>query len=74
MNRLTWIGIIVWGLFVSGFGLLGAGTGAAGDGAPPQDVMFLLAGGILTCLVGVLGLLGCMGWIPGLRSEQKSYS
>jgi hypothetical protein len=73
MNRMSWIGIIVWGLFVSGFGLMGAGTGA-GDGAPPQDVMFLLAGGIITCLIGALGLLGCIGWIPGLRREQKSYS
>jgi hypothetical protein len=74
MNRLTWICIIAWGLFVTGFGLSGVGSGAAGEGVPPQDLMFLLAGGIVTCLVGVVGLLGFMGWIPGLRVDQKSYS
>jgi hypothetical protein len=73
MNRLTWIGIIVWGAFVTGFGLTGVGSGAIGDGVQPQDVMFLLSGGIITCLIGVVGLLGFAGWIPGLRNEQKSY-
>jgi hypothetical protein len=73
MNRLTWIGIIVWGAFVTGFGLTGVGSGAIGDGVQPQDVMFLLSGGIITCLIGVVGLLGFVGWIPGLRNEQKSY-
>jgi hypothetical protein len=72
MNRLTWICIIAWGVFVTGFGL--SGVGYADDGVPAQDVMFLLAGGIVTCLIGVVGLLGMMGWIPGLRIEQKSYS
>lgn len=74
MNRLTWIGIIVWGIFVTGFGLTGVGCGPIGDGVQPQDLMFLLAGGIVTCLIGVVGLLGLIGWIPGLRIEQKSYS
>jgi hypothetical protein len=74
MNRLTWIGIIVWGAFVAGFGLTGVGSGPIGDGVQPQDVMFLLAGGIFTCLIGVVGLLGFIGWIPGLRIEQKNYS
>jgi hypothetical protein len=74
MNRLTWICIIVWGVFVTGFGLTGVVPGAAGHRVEPQDVMFLLTGGIVTCLIGVVGLLGFMGWIPGLRIEQKSYS
>jgi hypothetical protein len=73
MNSLAWIGVIVWGVFVAGFGLTGVGAGAA-DGVPPQDLVLLLAGGIVTCLIGVVGLLGFMGWIPGLRIEQKSYS
>ena len=68
MNSLAWIGIVVWGFFVTGCGLLGVGD------APPQDVAFLIAGGLLTCLLGAIGLLGFMGWIPGLRTEQKSYS
>jgi hypothetical protein len=49
------------------------GTDAA-NGVQPQDLMFLLAGGIVTCLIGVVGLLGFMGWVPWLRIEQKSYS
>lgn len=71
MNSLHWIGIVVWGLFVAGCGLTGAG---AGEPAPPQDVMFLIAGGVVTCLIGLVGLMGFAGWIPGLRTEQKSYS
>jgi hypothetical protein len=71
MNKLTWIGTIVWGVFVAGFGL--NGVGAVSD-VQPQDVMFLIAGGTVTCLIGVIGLVGFMGWIPGLSAEQKSYS
>jgi hypothetical protein len=37
-------------------------------GIEPHDVMFLLTGGNVTCL------LGSMGWIRSLRTEQKSYS
>jgi hypothetical protein len=70
MSSLAWIGIIVWGIFVTGCGL---GMLGMAD-APPQDVAFLLAGGLLTCLLGAVGLLGFMAWIPGLRGEQKSYS
>jgi hypothetical protein len=73
MNSLAWIGVIVWGVFVTGFGLTEVGADAA-DGVQPQDLMFLLAGGIVTCLIGVVGLLGFMGWVPWLRIEQKSYS
>jgi hypothetical protein len=73
MNSLHWIGIIVWGLFVTGFGLTGVGTSGS-EVVQPQDVMFLIAGGMVTCLIGVVGLVGFMGWIPGLRTEQKSYS
>ena len=72
MNKLTWIGTIVWGAFVAGFGLIGVGAG--GSDIAPQDVMFLIAGGTVTCLIGVIGLAGCMRWVPGLHTEQKSYS
>ena len=72
MNSMAWLGIIVWGVIVAGFGLLSAqapGEASAG-GLQPQDVVFLVAGGLLTCLIGVTGLLGFMGWIPGLHKEQ----
>ncbi len=78
MNSLAWIGIIVWGLIITLFGLFSAGPpeGAhlAGDaaGLRPHDVIFLVAGGLLTCLIGCVGLLGLMGWVPGLRKEQKA--
>lgn len=74
MNSLAWIGIILWGLLVTGFGLISAGP-APQPGAidvAAQDVIFLIAGGLLTCLIGCTGLMGFMGWIPGLRKEQKS--
>lgn len=74
MNSLTWIGIILWGLLVTGFGLASTGPapqpGTADIAA--QDVIFLIAGGLLTCLIGCIGLMGFMGWIPALRKEQKS--
>jgi hypothetical protein len=76
MNSLAWIGIIIWGLVVTGIGLASA--------APPElahevaarevaahDVIFLVSGGLLTCLIGIVGLLGFMGWVPGLASERK---
>ena len=74
MNKMTWIGTIVWGLFVTGFGLTGVGAGPHGSDVQPQDVMFLIAVGLVTCLIGVVGRVGFMGWIPGMRAEQKSYS
>ena len=71
MNSLAWIGIIVWGLVVTGFGLVSAGPPLEGGHAPAaHDVIFLVTGGLLTCLIGIVGLLGFMGWIPGLRKEN----
>ena len=69
MNRLTWIGTIVWGVFVTGFGLTGTGAGPNGGEVPPQDVVFLIAGGAVACLIGVVGLSGFMGWIPGTHKR-----
>jgi len=72
MNNLAWIGIIVWGLVLTLFGLLSAGPAPDGHGQlQPQDIVFLIAGGLVTCLIGCTGLVGMMGWIPGLR-KQKS--
>jgi hypothetical protein len=72
MNSLGWTGIIVWGIFVTGFGLSGVAPAGAGAEVQAQDVIFLIAGGLVTCLIGSIGLIGFMGWIPGLRNEQKS--
>ena len=70
MNSMAWIGIIVWGLVVAAFGLLSAHPAdVASGGLQAQDVVFLVAGGLLTCLIGVTGLLGFMGWIPGLKKD-----
>ena len=77
MNSLAWIGIIVWGLVVTGFGLVSATPLEQTGELAAHDVFFLVSGGLLTCLIGIVGLLGFMGWIPGLggaglRNEQKS--
>jgi hypothetical protein len=73
MNTFAWIGIILWGLLLTGFGLANAAPlqVAAGDVAA-QDVIFLITGGLLTCLIGFMGLVGFMGWIPGLKREQNA--
>jgi hypothetical protein len=74
MNSIAWIGIILWGVLLTGFGLVSAGPspqpGAADLAA--HDVFFLITGGLLTCMIGFTGLMGFMGWVPGLRKEQKS--
>lgn len=74
MNSIAWMGIILWGLLLTGFGLVSAGPmpqpGSADIAA--HDVFFLITGGLLTCLIGFVGLMGFMGWVPGLQKGQKS--
>jgi len=73
MNTLAWIGIILWGFLLTGFGLVNAGPSqAVATDVAAQDVIFLISGGLLTCLIGFTGLMGFMGWIPGLKKEQNS--
>ena len=73
MNRLAWIGIIVWGLVVTVFGLgQAAPAGAQAGELAAHDVIFLVGGGLLTCLIGIAGLAGFMGAVTGLQNEQKS--
>jgi hypothetical protein len=73
MNSLAWTGIILWGILVTAFGLGQAGTPSVpAPELQAHDVVFLVAGGLLTCLIGITGLLGFMGWIPGLRKEQET--
>jgi len=74
MNSMAWVGIILWGVLLTGFGLASAGPApeAGGGGLAAHDVFFLIAGGMLTCLIGFFGLIGFMGWMPKLRKEQKS--
>ena len=72
MTTLTWIGIIIWGMVLTLFGLLSASPAtAAQELVQAHDVVFLIAGGLLTCLIGFTGLIGMMGWIPGVQ-KQKS--
>jgi len=72
MNKPGWIGVIVWGAFFAGFGLSYMGVG--GSDIAPQNVVFLIVGGMVTCLTGVIGLAGAMGWAPGLPTEAESCS
>ena len=72
MNSLAWIGIIIWGIVLTGFGLLSAQAPGESQGhLAAHDVVFVVTGGLLTCLIGSLGLMGLMGWIPGLRKEKS---
>ena len=72
MNSMAWIGIIAWGLVVTGIGLFSAAPPELAPDVAAHDVFFLLSGGLLTCLIGIVGLLGFMGWVPGLRPGNKS--
>jgi hypothetical protein len=73
MNHFIWIGIIVWGILVMGFGIATVPHAAPGEAPlPAHDVVFLLTGGLLSCLIGLLGLCGLMGWVPWLREEKQS--
>lgn len=74
MNHFVWIGIIVWGLVMSVAGLAAVGPAAqlAGSDLPPQDIALLVAGGLLSCLIGIIGLLGLMGWIPAFREDKQT--
>ncbi|MFC5459182.1 hypothetical protein [Massilia niabensis] len=72
MNSLAWVGIIIWGLVVTGIGLVSAAPLEATQDVAAHDVIFLVSGGLLTCLIGIVGLLGFMGWVPGLQPERRS--
>lgn len=74
MNSLAWIGIIVWGVLVGAFGLANAAPPQDSVDVAAQDVIFLIAGGLLTCLIGFAGLMGFMGWIPGLKKEGRPFA
>jgi hypothetical protein len=65
----------MWGVLITGFGLISLPAepgGVGAEGMEAHDVLFLLAGGLISCLIGILGLLGVMGWIPGLRGDKES--
>ena len=72
MNSLAWMGIVVWGAVLTGFGLFSALPAQPANGdLQAHDIVFLIVGGLLTCLIGCAGLVGMMGWLPGL-DKQKS--
>jgi hypothetical protein len=68
MNKHIWGGIIMWGIFVTFFGL--GAMNPVQIAAPDQEVIFLLAGGLVTCLIGVIGLVGVMARIPAFNKQS----
>ena len=75
MNSLRWSAVIAWGIALTVLGMLSAGAVSDPSGqSEASNVVFLIAGGLVTSLVGAIGLMGFIGWIPGLRLDSKSYS
>ena len=75
MNKQSWTGIIIWGVFVTcvGLGVMNpaeAVRNSLSSAAADQEVIFLLVGGLVTSLIGVVGLIGFIGSMPG--SERQS--
>ena len=72
MNNLTWIGIVVWGLIIAGFGLLSVPHPAVGaTDVQAQDVLFLMSGGLMTSMIGAAGLFGLMGQRASVVKRTK---
>ena len=57
---------------MTGIGLVSAAPLDVTQDVAAHDVIFLVSGGLLTCLIGIVGLLGFMGWVPGLAPERRS--
>ena len=74
MNKYLWGGVIIWGIFITFFGL--GAMSPVRAAAPDQEVIFLLAAGLVTCFVGLVGLATVMTHIPGfarLSSRTASF-
>jgi len=73
MNNLTWIGIVVWGLVIAGFGLFSAAPHpvAGVTDVQAQDVLFLMSGGLMTSMIGTAGLFGLMGQRASVVKRTK---
>lgn len=73
MNKHICSGIILWGAVITAFGLGALNPADANYAAPFQEVVFLLAGGIVTSFIGLVALIVAMDWLPDLsgRPEYK---
>lgn len=77
-HKMIWSGLIVGGIVATalGFGALsGVSTGpdetaVSAAALPVMAVLLLMTGGLLSCLTGVIGMTGLMGWIPGLDDVE----
>lgn len=77
-HKMIWSGLIVGGIVATalGFGALnGVNTGpdetsVSAAALPVMAVLLLMTGGLLSCLTGVIGMTGLMGWIPGLDDVE----
>jgi len=72
LNNLTWIGIVVWGVLIAGFGLISAAPVPV-DATVVQahDALFLMSGGLVTSMIGTAGLFGWMGQRQGVVKRTK---
>ncbi len=63
LQRLPWVAVIVWGLCIAALGMHAIDPAPLSPleidvDSPTRPAIYLLAAGIVTCLVGLCGLLG----------------
>lgn len=73
MKNLTWVGVVIGGLLIAGFGLVSASQLHLDDAnaLQAQDVLFLMSGGLMTSLLGAAGLFGLTGQRASVVKRTK---
>jgi hypothetical protein len=69
MYKYIWGGVITWGIFITFFGL--GAMNPVRAAAPDQEVLFLLAAGLVTCFIGLVGLVAAMSRIPAFTGSSS---
>ncbi len=78
LQRLPWLAVIVWGLFIAALGMHAIDPAPISpaeidvDG-PARPAIYLLAAGIVTCMVGLAGLLGWKRPLDGTADSADQF-
>jgi hypothetical protein len=62
-HRLAWLAVIAWGLLIAALGMHAIDPAPLSPleldiDSPARPAIYLLAAGIVTCMVGLIGVLG----------------